>query len=313
MTMKTIRLLCAFTITSLGLALLAAQTKPAAAPAQPTSAPVYSAWPFDANEAARRQDETAKALGMKKELSLDLGKNVSLKLVLIPAGTFAMGSPKDEKDRTDIETQHEVTLSKPFCMGVYPVTQQQYEQVTGKNPSGFKGAANPVEMMSWDEAVDFCNVLSMKTGKSIRLPTEAEWEYACRAGTATPFNTGDTISTDQANYNGGSVYGNGKAGVFREKTIPVGTFKPSAFGLYDMHGNVLQWCSDWCDKAYYGVSPQSDPQGAATGTFRALRGGSWTSAPSLCRSACRTWNMPGHRVGKIGSFGFRVVCDLEKK
>ena len=166
-------------------------TAPAAA-AQGGAATVYTAWPFDATEAAKRQDETAKALGVQKESALDLGRGVKMKLVLIPAGTFTMGSGKDEKGfNANQGPQHEVTISKPFFMGVYPVTQQQYEQLTGKNPSQFKGASNPVEMMSWDAAVAFCKAVSGKSGKVVRLPTEAEWEYACRAGSNTSFYFGD--------------------------------------------------------------------------------------------------------------------------
>jgi formylglycine-generating enzyme required for sulfatase activity len=274
---------------------------------QPASAPVYSAWPFDPNEAARRQDETARALGVKKEQALDLGNRVTMKLALIPAGTFLMGSPKDEKDRGDNEAQHEVTLSKPFYMGIYTVTQQQYEQVMRKNPSGFKGATNPVEMMSWDDAVSFCKALSTKTGKAVRLPTEAEWEFACRAGSGGPYFHGDDADPGKLDNYAWYAANSGN------KTHPVGQKKPNAFGLFDMHGNVLQWCADWLDKDYYGNSPKSDPQGPATGTFRVLRGGSWPSNPSLCRSPYRTWNVPTHTVGKIGSFGFRIVVEVGTK
>ena len=258
-----------------------------------------------------------------KELTLDLGNKVTMKLVQIPAGKFLMGSPDAEQKEAaksvaaagvkeeDVRKwfanespQHEVTISKPFYMGIYDVTQEQYEQVMGQNPSTVKGPQNPVETVSWDDAVEFCKKLSAKTGKTVVLPTEAQWEYACRAGTKTPFNTGETISTDQANYDGNSVYGNGVKGEYRQKTTPVGTFKPNAFGLYDMHGNVWQWCADRYDEKYYGNSPKADPTGPADGAARVLRGGSWGSYPRSCRSAYRCFSSPVYR----SCFnGFRVV------
>ena len=194
--------------------------------------------------------------------ALDLGEGVKLELVLIPAGKFMMGSPKDEEGRDGYEIRmmiagkndnegprHEVTISKPFYMGIYLVTQQQYQQVMGKNPSqSSNGPQYPVDNVNWAAANDFCTKLSQTTGKSVHLPTEAQWEYACRAGTTTPFNTGKTISTDQANFKGDDVYGKGKIGEYRRKTTPVDMFKPNAWGLYDMHGNLFQWCSDWYDK-----------------------------------------------------------------
>ena len=243
---------------------------------------------------------------MVKELTLDLGHEVTMKLALIPAGRFLMGSPQDEKRRRDDEAQHEVTITKPFFMCIYEVAQEQYETVMGSDLSHFKGATNPVEKVAWDDAVGFCKKLSQKTGKTVRLPTEAEWEYACRAGTTTPFHTGETISTDQANYDGNYIYGDGKKGENRRKTTPVGTFKPNAWGLYDMHGNVWEWCADWYGKDYYANSPETDPQGPAAGTFRVLRGGSWDIYPGNCRSACRGWNAP---IDRIMCFGFRVVVE----
>ena len=175
-----------------------------------------------------------------------------------------MGSPKEEKERKDDEIQHKVTLTKGFYMGVYTVTQEQWQEVMGNNPSHFKGEKNlPVEHVSWDDCQEFIKKLREKDKKPYRLPTEAEWEYACRAGTTTPFHFGETISTDQANYNGNFTYGNGKKGVYREKTTPVGSFPANAWGLHDMHGNVWQWCQDW-----YGDYPQKDvvdPQGPEKG------------------------------------------------
>jgi len=245
-----------------------------------------------------------------KELTLDLGGNISMKLVLIPAGKFTMGSPDNEKDRASDEgPQREVTISKPFYMGIYEVTQEQYEQVVGKNPSHFKGAQNPVERVSWEDAVAFCQALSRKRGKTVSLPTEAQWEYACRAGATTPFHTGQTISTDEANYDGNYVYGNGQKGKYRQTTIAVGSFKPNDFGLYDMHGNVWEWCSDWYAHSYANAK-NVDPAGPGSGTItaRVVRGGSWGSIPILCRSAGRCGGPPDARMG---DFGFRVVVDLK--
>jgi formylglycine-generating enzyme required for sulfatase activity len=157
-----------------------------------------------------------------------------------------MGSPTKEIGRDATETQHKVTLTKGFYMGVYTVTQEEWQEVMGKNPSSFKGEKNlPVEMVSWNDCQDFIKKLREKDKKAYRLPTEAEWEYACRAGTTTPFFFGKTISTDQANYNGSQIYGDGKKGINRDKTTPVGSFPANAWGLHDMSGNVFQWCQDW--------------------------------------------------------------------
>jgi formylglycine-generating enzyme required for sulfatase activity len=231
-----------------------------------------------------------------------LNNSIGMKFVWIPPGSFMMGSPKVEKERRDNETQHRVTLTKGFYMSVYAVTQEQYEMVMGRNPSHFKGEKNlPVENVSWDDCQEYINKLREKDKKNYRLPTEAEWEYACRAGTITPFHFGETISTDQANFNGEVVYGNGKKGVFRKKTTPVGSFPPNPFGLHDTHGNIWQWCQDW-----YGEFPQKDlvnPQGPVEGKQRVLRGGCWANPPQLCRSAYRFRIEPGFRINGIG---FRI-------
>jgi RNA polymerase sigma factor (sigma-70 family) len=233
--------------------------------------------------------------------------SIGMKFVWLPPGTFVMGSPKEEKDRKADESQHKVTLTKGCYMGVYPVTQEQWQKIMGKNPSAFQGAKNlPVEMVSWDDCQEFIKKLWAKDMKRYRLPTEAEWEYACRAGTKTPFHFGATISTDQANYNGNFAYGAGKIGVSRTKTTPVGSFPPNAFGLFDMHGNVYQWCQD-----RYGAHPQKavvDPQGPATGKGRVMRGGCFYEPPRFCRSAYRTWV---DAEGTFRSFGVRVCFSTE--
>ncbi len=204
------------------------------------------------------------------------------------------------------QPQHQVKITKPFYMGMYPVTQAQYQALMGNNPSEFKGESNPVERVSWNDAVEFCKKLSAKTGQTVRLPTEAEWEYACRAGTTTPFNTGETISTDQANYDGSVyTYGAGSKGECRQKTVAAGSFAPNAWGLYDMHGNVFEWCQDW-----YGPYPSAeaiDPAGVEKGQSRVFRGGSWLSYPRFCRSASRSRSDPSLRYNYVG---FRVVCAL---
>ena len=243
----------------------------------------------------------------KKEPPKDFTNIVGMKFVWVKPGTFLMGSPKEEKLREDNETQHKVTLSKGFYMGVHAVTQEQWMKVMGNNPSNFKGEKNlPVEKLSWDDCQEFVKKLREKDKKQYRLPSEAEWEFCCRAGTTTPFHFGESISTDQANYVGSAVYGNGKVGVYRAKTTPVGSFPANAWGLFDMHGNVWEWCQDW-----YGDYPHKDiidPTGPEKGTGRVLRGGCWFNNPQDCRSARRHRNEPG---GGNGSFGCRVCFCLE--
>jgi formylglycine-generating enzyme required for sulfatase activity len=244
-----------------------------------------------------------------KELTLDLGNKVTMKLVLIPAGKFMMGSPAEERGRKDNESNpREVTIGEPFYMGVYTVTQKQYEQVMGTNPSWFKGAANPVETVSWNDAVEFCAKVSQMTGRHVTLPTEAQWEYSCRAGTTTPFYTGNTISVDKANYNGNAGYFETawKRG-WRQKTAPVGSFRPNAFGLYDMHGNVAQWCLDWVDTKYVAHSPITDPPPPNDIYFRVIRGSGWDVIPVYCRSASRGWNKRDYHKDYLG---FRVVVQV---
>jgi formylglycine-generating enzyme len=238
----------------------------------------------------------------KKAPPKEYNNGLGMKFVWIPPGSFMMGSPKEEKERDFDETQHKVTLTKGFYMGVYTVTQEQWQGVMAKNPSHFKGEKNlPVDNVSWEDCQEFILKLRDKTKdkKAYRLPTEAEWEYACRAGTTTPFHFGATISTDQANYDGTSTYDNGPKGFNRKKTTPVGTFPANAWGLYDMHGNVFQWCQDW-----YGPYPENevtDPHGPGKGTFAVLRGGCWAREPQSCRSARRqSYVEPRSRSRNLG-------------
>jgi formylglycine-generating enzyme len=225
--------------------------------------------------------------------------SIAMKFAWIPPGTFLMGSPKEEKERSAHEDQHKVTLTKGFYMGIHLVTQEQWQAVMGNNPSKSRGEKNlPVEQVSWDDCQEFAKKLRAKDKKLYRLPTEAEWEYSCRAGTTTPFHFGETISTDQANYFGGVVYGNGKQGVYRKKPTPVGSFPANAWGLHDMHGNLSEWCQDFFGD--YAQKDVVDPQGPERGGGRVLRGGSWVAYPQHCRSAYRYGFGAGTRSNYFG-------------
>ncbi|MCP4357867.1 MAG: formylglycine-generating enzyme family protein [Chloroflexi bacterium] len=228
--------------------------------------------------------------------------------VWVPEGCFRMGSPDSEAGRySDEGPVHEVCVDG-FWMGKYEVTQAQWEKVMGSNSSRFKGNSRPVERMSWNDVQKFLKTLNGKAGKEIyRLPTEAEWEYAVRAGTTTPFYFGATISTDVANYDGNYTYGSGVKGVYREQTTEVGSFPPNDWGLYDMHGNVWEWCQDWYDSEYYSKSPKKNPQGPSSGEYRVLRGGSWVGNPAYCRSAIRNRIIPDLTNYNLG---FRVVVGV---
>ena len=239
--------------------------------------------------------------------------SIGLRLAPIPAGEFWMGSPDSERDRyPDEGPRHKVKITRPFHLGIYEVTQEQFQKVMERNPSRTKGAKLPVEFVSWEDASEFCRRLSAlpaerEAGRTYRLPTEAEWEYACRAGTETAFNVGDRLSTSDAHFSGDSAIEpeNGR-------TVEVGNYRPNAWGLYDMHGNVWERCADWADPDYYAVSPPSDPPGPAkspTGE-RILRGGGYDVAARHCRSANRFVGPPGSAGPNIG---FRVACDVVEK
>lgn len=260
----------------------------------------------------------------------ELMRTSKTELVLIKGGTFTMGSPGDESWRKKDETQHQVTL-RDFYIGSYEVTQEQYKELMGSEPGMFKGSNLPVENVTWFEAVLYCNALSQKEGltpaytvsgsgeamtvawdrsaNGYRLPTEAEWEYAARAGTTTPFNTENSVSPEEANYYGhypymieGNYFSQGKLdtkpGRYRETTVAVGSFSPNKFGLYDMHGNVGEWVWD-----YYGPYPteaQNDPAGPGEGTFRVNRGGGWNDFAKHLRSAYRAAFSPYNKTFNIG-------------
>jgi formylglycine-generating enzyme required for sulfatase activity len=254
-------------------------------------------------------------------------EQMPVNFVRIEGGTFTMGSPSNEPQRFSDEVQHRVTVSA-FYMGKYEVTQAEYEAVMGTNPSNFKGSNLPVECVSWYDVIEYCNRLSQNEGltpaytidknrsdpnnkgeddtirwmvmwnqnaNGYRLPTEAEWEYACRAGTTTPFSTGNNITTSNANYDGNYPYNNNYKGTFREKTTPVGSFAPNPWGVYDMHGNVWEWCWDWSGSYF---------SGAVSGANRVIRGGSWYDSGWYLRSAYRGDYTPSYWFNRVG---FRLV------
>jgi len=242
-------------------------------------------------------------------------KEFNLDLVEIPGGRFQMGSPEGE-GLGDEKPQHEVMI-KPFLMSKYPVTQAQWrvvavlprvDQDLEADPSRFTGDNLPVESVSWDDAVEFCKRLSVHSGREYRLPSEAEWEYACRAGTTTPFHFGETLTSELANYRATDTYGSGPKGGYRQETTPVGQFPANDFGLYDMHGNVWEWCQDHWHENYDGAPTDGSAwiEGGSA-SDRVLRGGSWYDNPWYCRSAYRYFHAPVSRFDYF-CFGFRVCC-----
>ena len=295
------------------------------------STPPLAVAPFGTAEAHEHQEAWAKHLGRPRATANVIG----MQLMLIPAGEFTMGSPPGEKDRAPWEgPQHRVRLREPFYLGVYDVTVKQFAQFareTGYRTDaecghgvGFKvhdGShwepqynwrntglpqtdVHPVVDVSWNDAVAFCRWLSRKDGKRYGLPTEAQWEFACRAGTTTPFSFGSALNGREANCRGDYPYGTAEAGSRAMGTTPVGSYRANAFGLFDMHGNVAQWCADGFDPEYYTTSPADDPTALGTGVARVLRGGGWFNGASGCRSACRCNIGPTSRDDGLG---FRVA------
>ncbi|AFY55454.1 hypothetical protein Riv7116_2973 [Rivularia sp. PCC 7116] len=257
----------------------------------------------------------------------ELGNGINLEMVLIPSGNFKMGAPETEIGSSDRERpQHQVTIPF-FFMGRYQITQAQWRAVANlpqlnrelkPAPSSFKGDNLPVEQISWYDAVEFCARLSHHTGRNYRLPSEAEWEYACRAGTTTPFHFGETITTDLANYRGmDSSYGNGTKGIYRQQTTPVGSFNvANNFGLSDMHGNVWEWCFDDWHNNYQQINAdgrawiEKSHQNKNDYRFRRiLRGGSWGYNAQSSRSAGRLYNIPGYNNINIG---LRIACGIKQ-
>src|SRR4028119_1399220 len=233
----------------------------------------------------------------------NIGNGVTLDMIAIPGGSFVMGSPTTELQRENNEnSQHTVNIS-PFFMGQYEVTQEQWQVVMENNPSNFKSILRskkvPVDNVTWDGAVKFCHRLSQKTGKTYRLPSEAEWEYACRAGTTTPFYFGETITPGLVNYDGNYPYGAAPKGLDRKQTTDVESFRPNAFGLYDMHGNVWEWCSDKWHDNYNGAPNDGSSWETGSHDYRVRRGGSWNSNAVNCRSANRNRNLLSNRYWGI--------------
>jgi formylglycine-generating enzyme required for sulfatase activity len=297
--------------------------QPGKEPPPPKGEPPRAGAPFDEAKAKELQRAWAEYLGRPVEETLDLGNGEKLVVVLIPPGTFRMGAPEGEQDASSDEKPHRVTLLRPFYLGKFHVTQGQYEAVIGKNPSYYSpsgpGAAKvkgmptfrfPVEQVSWDDADKFCTLLGKKVGRAVTLPTEAEWEYACRAGTETPFHFGKVLNGKQANIDGNFPYGTGQKGPFLGRPTEVGSnnYPPNAWGLYDMHGNVYQWCRDWYGP--YDDLNTTDPErmNKVSQDARVLRGGSCFYVAGRCRAAHRDSSAPSNSTDH---FGFRVAVRLD--
>jgi formylglycine-generating enzyme required for sulfatase activity len=277
-------------------------------PAETVSLAALSALvvPFSAAVAKSTQTALSRRLGQAEEWSNDLG----MKFRLIPGGTFAMGSPAGQGS-DDEHPQHKVTISRGFSLGVHTVTQGQWQQLMGTTP--WQGQSNvkigetiAATYISWEDSVQFCQRLSARDGRRYRLPTEAEWEWSCRAGTTTQYSFGDDEQQlkQYAWYGAGFfslLFGSGSAEAVGQKSA-------NPFGLYDMHGNVYEWCSDWYDSGYYSKSPEQNPTGPASGSSRVLRGGGWSSVPIYLRSCYRYCDAPGNRYYYVG---LRVLCELE--
>ncbi len=276
-------------------------------PESPQPDSIYPRFSFEAVIVNPQGQMTTRQPASAAYQPVDLGQGVTLEMVLIPGGPLMMGSPHGEPHRDGREgPQHPVTLA-PFWIGKYPVTQAQYQAIMGNNPAHFKGDNRPVEQVSWHDAVEFCDRLSKQLGQPYTLPSEAQWEYACRAGTTTPFNCGETLTTDLANYHGHYTYGSGPQGTYRQQTTDVGIFPANGFGLHDMHGNVWEWCLDHDHDDYQGAPRDGrawvDAE-AEENKPRILRGGAWHYLPGDCRCAYR-YN--GYPVNRYFGSGFRVV------
>lgn len=249
----------------------------------------------------------------------DLGKGIFLEMVAVPDGRFLMGSPEDEEGRSSSESPQHTVAIEPFFIGKFLVTQAQWRAIAqlpkvnvdlNSDPASFKGDTRPIERVSWFQAVEFCDRLSRISNRIYRLPSEAEWEYACRAEMNTPFHFGGMITTDLVNYNGDFTYGSPFKGQYRGQTTGVGSFSPNSFGLFDMHGNVFEWCADHWHENYQGA-PEHGSVWIVGGNSvrRVIRGGSWLNNPWNCRSAFRLSSGLDDRYGFIG---FRVVCAVPR-
>jgi formylglycine-generating enzyme required for sulfatase activity len=302
----------------------------------------YQTFNFEMIKVNARGEEIKRESKQAQYFTQDLGNGISLDMIIIPEGRFLMGTEDSEIQRlckkynTDYfrheKPQHHVDV-KSFHMGKYPITQAQWKAIASRqdlkmeidlnpDPARFKGSDLPVEKVRWEEAIEFCGRITKLAGREYRLPSEAEWEYACRAGTSTPFYLGETITGELANYNGNYTYADEAKGQYRERTTPVGQFPPNTFGLYDMHGNVWEWCLDPWHENYEGAPKDGkvwDEENKSDNRYQnildsinklvndqrthVLRGGSWDNFPRACRSACRSGIGVGSDV-----VGFRVVC-----
>ncbi|MBI2264595.1 MAG: formylglycine-generating enzyme family protein [Armatimonadetes bacterium] len=263
---------------------------------------------------------TERRRGQSQLLADTLGEGLILEMALIPGGAFQMGSPKTEAERNGNEGPQHSVLVSPFFLGKFEVTQAQWLAVAAlpqvnrplvSDPSRFKGADRPVENVTWYEAIEFCQRLSAKIGRVFRLPSEAEWEFACRAGAATPYHFGQTVRADLENYNGNKPYGKAPPGKNREQTTPVGSFHAAnPYGLYDVHGNVAEWCTDPYHKNYRSAPHDGKPWDVGgDDRYRIVRGGAWNSKAKDSRSARRNGFVPGSRYDFVG---FRVAVSLSQ-
>jgi sulfatase modifying factor 1 len=264
-----------------------------------------------ATEVRKAQEAWAKYLKRDVEETVEIGNGVKMTFVLVPPGKFRMGSPENETKHDKDEILHEVTLTEPFYLARYTVTQEQYEALIGKNPSHFKGSLFPVETVTWEEAKDYAETLTKKRADRhlYHLPTEAEWEYACRGGRSSSqtFGIGDgrSLSSREANFDGNYPYGGAEKGPYLDSPCNVGSYSANGFGLYDMHGNVYQWCADW-----YGPYPTREminPAGPPEGSDRVLRGGSWYGYGWNCRAAIRRHAVPSFHIDHLG---FRLARSI---
>jgi formylglycine-generating enzyme required for sulfatase activity len=267
------------------------EPKPQGETQTPLTAEPQIVLPQPAEQARASEPLAAVSEGKAGERLVLKIRNVEYPFRWCPSGTFMMGSPSSETDRYSDETQHKVTLTQGFWMGETEVTQEMWESVTGNNPSEFKGAKLPVEEVSWEDCQKFIGQLNKlgvaPKGYKFSLPTEAQWEYACRAGTTTRYSFGNSLRANDANFDS-------RVG----KTTEVGTYPANVWGLYDMHGNVWEWCDDWYGD--YPTGSVTDPTGATIGSDRVFRGGGWLSYAEYCRSADRLHNAPSHRGNYLG-------------
>jgi formylglycine-generating enzyme required for sulfatase activity len=258
---------------------------------------------FETLTVNERGEEVERKSCRAQQFSEDLGNGVALEMVAISGGIFQMGSPAFA-GYADERPQHLVSLA-PFFMGRYPVTQAQWQAVMGKTlPCRFPGPNRPLDRVSWQDASQFCQRLARRSERAYRLPAEAEWEYACRARTGTPFYFGPTLTTDLANYVGEYIFAGEPRGIYRHVTTEVGSFPPNSFGLYDLHGGLWEWCADAWHDDYTGAPVDGSAWDGRNAPFRVVRGGSWHEPPNHCRSAVRLKFAPSERDDFVG---FRVA------